>query len=460
MPAYALSNENMRRIAMLIRRVLLGVLAAVLLVGLTPQVSADNPPATPTPKPPQRVASHAVITDVNGQMSVNSDRWQRLVVIGPDENVHPADTTNTTYAIVDTVHFHLVVREHTDGVIGVAGIDEQRGLLYLAVSTLPTRLTGAGTSYHDNLWIVDLKNGKVLGQKLFYEGEPESLIGLTTDPASGHVFVVAVRPGSGTYQVMMIEPKTMATNIQNLDGIPSLVFDDAPHHRVVVIEQVGNASAITDLVAFDSSTEKLIWTHQLQYTELQFLSTTYQATGVKYDPLRLQSWILAPGGLVTRLNIATGAVDRNFPLGYTRSDAWQQTGVFAIDMARGRSYAGWLDASACYIDRTDGATARHNFITYTGACGQANASLLTVDQYNGNVVVADTAALRIFSGRTAQLLKTYSLTDDSGQGSTWATYDTIQLFGHCSVVLIGDVRHQNDATGALTAGAAVFLPIS
>lgn len=450
---------------MLVRRALAGMLAAVLLVGLTAQASADNPPvtatATPTPTPPRRVASRAVITDVNGQLSVNSDRWQRLVIIGPDENVHPADTTNTTYAIVDTVRLHLVGREHTDGVIGVAGIDDQRGLLYLAVSTLPARLTGTGTSYHDYLWIVDLKSGRVLGRKLFYEGEQESLVGLTTDPASGHVFIVAVRPGSGTYQVMMIEPKTMATNIQNLDGIPSLVFDDAPHHRVVVSELVGNdASAVTDLAAFDSSTEKLIWTHQLQYTELQFLSSTYQATGVKYDPLRLQSWILAPGGLVTRLNIATGAVDRNFPLGYTRSDAWKQTGVFAIDMPRGRSYAGWMDGSACYIDRTDGAATRHNFITYTGACGQANASLLTVDQYNGNVVAADTNALRIFSGRTAQLLKTYSLTDDKGQGSTWATYDTVHLFGHCRVVLIGDIRHQNDATGALTAGAAVFIPIS
>jgi hypothetical protein len=450
---------------MLARRALAGLCAAVLLLGLTAQVSADNPPTTPsgtpTPAPPQRVASRAVITDVNGQLSVNSDRWQRLVIIGPDENVHPADTTNTTFAIVDTVHFHLVGRERTDGVIGVAGIDDNRGLLYLAVSTLPARLTGTGTSYHDFLWIIDLKSGRVLGRKLFYEGEQESLIGLTTDPNTGHVFIVALRPGTGTYEVLMIEPKTMATNIQSLDGVPSLVFDDAKHHRVVVSELVGNdASAVTDLVAFDSATEKQVWLHQLQYTELQFLSSTYQATGVKYDPLRLQSWILAPGGLVTRLNIANGSVDRNFPLGYTRSDAWKQTGGFAIDTSRGRSYSGWMDASACYVDRTDGAAARHNFITYTGACGQANASLLTVDQYNGNVVVADTAALRIFSGRTAQLLKTYSLTDDKGQGSTWVTSDAVHLFGHCSVVLIGDIRHQNDATGALTAGAAVFLPIS
>jgi hypothetical protein len=255
----------------------------------------------------------------------------------------------------------------------------------------------------------------------------------------------------------------MTVKIQSLNGLPNLVFDDATHHRVVVSEQVGDSQqAVSDLVAFDSQTEHQVWSHQLQFLQLQFLTTTYAATSVQYDPVKLLAWILAPGGLVTRLDIGRGMVDREFRVDYLAKQAWTQTGGFAIDMSRNRSYASWMDSSGqCYVPRTDSGPTGHSFITYSGACGQPASSLLTVDQLNGNVVTADTDRLRIFSGATGQMIVAYSLDDPKTQkGSTWVTSATMDVSGHCFVALIGDVNYYNDATGALMQGAAAFLPIS
>jgi hypothetical protein len=390
-----------------------------------------------------------------------------LVIIGGDENVHPADTTNTTYAIVDATHFKLVGRARTDGTIGVAAIDDARGRLYLTVTTLPTRASGSTTSYHDTLWAVDLRSGKLISKNLFYEGEQENLIGMAVDPGTGHVFIAAVRPTTQTYELLMIDPAAMAIKIQSLNGVPNLVFNDSTHHRVVVALQVGTgAQAVSYLDAFDSKTERLVWAHQLQFLQLQFLTSTYAATGVQYDPVKLLAWILAPGGLVTRLDIGRGVVDREFRVGYLAKRAWTQTGGFAIDMSRNRSYASWMDASGtqtltCFVPRTDTAQNSHPFISYTGSCGQPTASLLAVDQLNGNIVTADTNMLRIFSGKNSAQVASYSLVDPvTSHGSTWVTSATVYGNKHCFAVLIGDVNYYNDATGALTQGAAEFIPIS
>jgi hypothetical protein len=175
---------------------------------------------------------------------------------------------------------------------------------------------------------------------------------------------------------------------------------------------------------------------------------------------------------VTRLDIGRGVVDREFRVAYLAARAWSQTGGFAIDTIRNRSYATWEQqpvnpASAavpapdqtCYIPRTDAARTGHDFITYTGACGQAS-SLLAVDQLNGNVVTADPNELRVFSGKSGKEIAAYSLVDPTTKlGSTWLTSATIYRNRHCYVALVGDVNYYNDATGALTQGAAEFVPI-
>jgi hypothetical protein len=387
--------------------------------------------------------------------------------------VHPADTTNTTYAIVDSVHFKLVGRARTDGTIGVAAIDDARGLLYLTVTTLPARSSGTTTSYHDTLWAINLRSGKLVSKNLVYEGEAETLIGMTIDPGTGHVFLAAIRPGTQTYELLMFDPAQRTIKIQSLVGVPKIVFDDATHHRVVVAEQVGTAAqAVSFLDAFDSKTENLVWAHQLQFLQLQFLTSTYTATGVQYDPVKLLAWILAPGGLVTRLDIGRGVVDREFRVAYLAARAWGQTGGFAIDTIRNRSYASWMQMPAnpasasvpapdqtCYIPRTDTAQTGHDFITYTGACGQPS-SLLAVDQLNGNIVTADPNELRVFTGNNGKEIAAYSLIDATTKlGSSWVTSATIYNGRHCYVTLVGDVNYYNDATGALTQGAAEFIPI-
>lgn len=411
---------------------------------------------------PPHASEQVVITNINGQLYTNSDKWQRMAVMGPDDNARPPDQSSTTYAVVDTAKARLVSRMRTNGTIEIATVDDQRGLLYMVVSTLPTRVTGAGTSYHLDLWCVDLRSGQLRWHKLFYEGEAETVAGMTVDPASGHVFMATIRQGSGTYELSMIEPSTMKVQIQSLDGIPDHVFSDPVHHRIVVSEQTGADQAlVTNLVAFDAGNEAHVWTHKFQY-----IASTYAAFDVQYDPRTLQAWILAPGGLVTQLNIGSGRITRNIPMGYQRSTDWKQTN-FAVDLHDNRSYAAWVGgltangtATNCHIDLTNNTPARKTFVSYNDPCGQQNASLLMVDQFNGWIVTADTNALHVFDNNQGKEIKTWGLTDASGQGSTWNTAAPIAVNGHMSVAFVAEVHHQNDATGALITGAVTFVPIS
>lgn len=433
-------------------------LAAALMTGTLTSWAASTPTTTPAPV---QAHSRVVITDVNGQVTAQSDRWQRMVVMGPDDNARPPDTTNTAYAVIDTLHSRLVARRRTDGSIQIAAVDEQRALLYMVVQTLPTRVTGQGTSYHYDLWTINLRDGRLLRHSLLFEGEAVNVIGMTVDQPTGHVFLATIRPGSGTYELEMVEPGTMKTQIQSLDGIPDHVFSDVPHRRVVVSEQAGvDNGLVSNLVAFDARDAHHMWTHHFQY-----VSSTYAAFDVKYDPASLEAWILAPGGLVTVLNIATGRVTRNIAMGYQRTTDWAQYG-FDVAYRTGRTFDAWVGQGACNIDRTDSTANRHAFIKYatTATCAAPTAKLLTVAQDTGAVVTADSNVMRVFNGATGRLIVSYDLMfkDVNGNltGSTWNTSANVRYNGHTSIGLVGEVHHQNDATGALITGAVVFYPVS
>jgi hypothetical protein len=420
---------------------------------------AASGPATPTPPP--HAYTRGVITDINGQVSAASNRWQRLVVMGLDDNARPADTTNSTYAVIDTARARLIARQRTDGSIQIATVDDQRALLYMIVQTLPVRVTGQGTSYHYDLWTIDLRSGRLRWHKLLFEGELVTVIGMTVDPPTGHLFLATIRPGSATYELTMVEPDTMKSQIQSLDGVPDHVFSDVPHRRVVVSEQAGVAGGlVSNLVAFDARDERHIWTHHFEY-----VASTYAAFDVKYDPAALEAWILAPGGLVTELNIGTGRVTRNIRMGYQRTTDWAQYG-FDVSYRTAQTFDAWVGQGKCNIDRTDRRSARRVFINYpaTTACNQPTSTLLTVAQDRDWIVTADTYLMRVFDGGSGRLIKSYDLTfnDVNGTptGSTWTTSANVQVNGHTWVALIGEVHHQNDATGALMTGAAVLFPIS
>src|SRR5437764_555547 len=213
-------------------------LVATLVTSTLTSWAASGPADPPTPP---HAHTRTVIADINGQVTAASNRWQRLVVMGLDDNARPADTTNSTYAVIDTARARLIARRRTDGSIEIATVDEQRGLLYMIVQTLPTRVTGAGTAYHYDLWTIDLRSGRLRWHKLLFEGELVNVIGMTVDPPTGHLFLATIRPGSATYELTMVEPDTMKIQIQSLDGIPDHIFSDVPHRRVVVSEQAGVA---------------------------------------------------------------------------------------------------------------------------------------------------------------------------------------------------------------------------
>ncbi len=82
-------------------------------------------------------------------------------------------------------------------------------------------------------------------------------------------------------------------------------------------------------------------------------------------------------------------------------------------------------------------------------------TLIAVDEGRQLIVTADANALHVFNTRGKEV-RTISLINAKGAGSSWFTDTTIQQGGHMSVVFISD----NEATGAVTTGAAVFVPLS
>ncbi len=433
----------------------LGVSAA--LVGVTTigaRATAIPPPTTP----PQNVAAlnpQVVLTDVNGLVTAQSASLQRLIVVGQDLDQRPLVAANTTYAVINTTTHTMLSRRNTNGTIDNTAIDEQRGVAYLTVATLPTRISGAGAAYHIDLWTVSLRTGKLLSDRLFYEGEAETINAIAVDSPTGHIFVASTRPGSGTYELTMINTSDMSLHIQSLQGPPQNVFVDSAQHRVVVTLSVGIAATTSQFDGYDSRTEKHDWSHLFQY-----ILSSYSNFAQVYNPRTQQIWSVAPGGLVTVVDAATGHIARQIQMGYTRPDAWSQVG-FALDTDRNVGYAQWAGAPDCFVDQAnERAAIRSTMIDYSGyPCGAASSTLIAVDEATGYLVTADSQALHVFNS-SAHLIRTVGLLDSKGQPSSWFTWATLQNGSHMTVIFSSDVAHQNEATGAVTTGAIVFVPIS
>lgn len=429
--------------------------AATLMAGTVAASAASTPP---TPTPPPNVSSlhpSTVLTDINGYVTATSTSRQRLVVVGQDLDQRPFVAANTTYTIIDIARHRLVTRRNTNGTIDNTAIDDRRGVVYLTVQTVPDRQSGAGTSYHVDLWTVRLSDGRVLSRRLFYEGEAATMNAMGVDEATGHLFIATTRPGSGTYELMMIDPRSMDIHIQSLEGIPDHVFVDSVHHQAVVTTQVGIAAQTSKFIAFDTRSEARTWSHLFQY-----ILSSYANFAMVYNPGTQQIWSVAPGGLVTVVNASNGSVARQIQMGYTRPDGWAQVG-FALDATHNLGYAQWATPTSCNVDRADRARdVRKVAITYSGSlCGAAGSTLIAVDNARQLIITADTNAIHVFNTRGHEV-RTISLINAKGVGSTWFTFTTIQQGGHMSVVFISDVDHQNEATGANTTGAAVFVPMS
>ena len=410
------------------------------------------------PPPPPNVSSlhpSTVLTDINGYVTATSAARQRLVVVGQDLDQRPFVAANTTYTIINITDHHLVTRRNTNGTIDNTVIDDRRGLVYLTVQTVPDRQSGAGTSYHVDLWTIRLSDGRVLSRRLFYEGAAATMNAMGVDESTGHIFIATTRPGSGTYELLMLDPRSMDIHIQSLEGIPDHVFVDSVHHQAVVTTQVGIAAQTSKFIAFDTRSENRTWSHLFQY-----ILSSYANYAMVYNAGTQQIWSVAPGGLVTVVNTANGGVARQIQMGYTRPDGWAQVG-FALDASHNMGYAQWAAPAACNVDRADrNASMRNVAITYSGSpCGAAGSTLIAVDEARQLIVTADSNAIHVFNTRGKEV-RTISLINAKGAGSSWFTYTTIQRGGHMSVVFISDVDHQNEATGANQTGAAVFVSMS
>ncbi len=428
--------------------------AATLATGTVAASAAAPPPATPPPPNVSSLHPSTVLTDINGYVTVASAARQRLVVVGQDLDQRPFVAANTTYTIINIADHRLITRHNTNGTIDNTVIDNRRGVVYLTVQTVPDRVSGGGTSYHVDLWTIRLSDGRVLSRHLFYEGEAATMTAMGVDEPTGHLFIATTRPGSGTYELLMVDPGSMAIHIQSLEGIPDHVFVDSVHHQAVVTTQVGIAAQTSKFIAFDTRSGSRTWSHLFQY-----ILSSYANFAMVYNPGTQQIWSVAPGGLVTVVNAANGSVARQIQMGYTRPDGWAQVG-FALDASHNMGYAQWA-AGSCNIDRADrGASERSVAITYSGSpCGTAGSTLIAVDEAHQLIVTADANAIHVFNTRGKEV-RTISLINAKGAGSSWFTYTTIQQGGHMSVVFISDVDHQNEATGAVTTGAAVFVPMS
>lgn len=408
-----------------------------------------------------------VITYVNGQVLQTSTRFNRLVVIGQDENARPPVAANTAYAIIATDHPHLVARNVVNGIIDNVGIDDERGIAYLSVGSYPFKTSLNSPSYHEDLWAINLKSGRLLWHRMFYQGEAEVVGAMGVDSGTGHVFVASSRQGSQTYDLTMINPSDMSLHVETLLGTPDHVYVNSKAHRVAVSTVVGQTGATTSrFEGYDTRTLRHVWSHPFTY-----VAAAYATFATFFDNRTQQAWALAPGGLVTQVDVASGRITRQVQMMFNHPDNWHLNG-FAVNTRTEQAYATWdgdwkeHGDSTCHVDSVNPASGHHTpLFDYSFnktpddsfPCGAANATLTQVDEANNRIVTADGKAIHVFDARTHKQVKSVNLVGKDGTTSTWVASTAIQRPHGVSVVFISDVPYQNQGTGAVIAGAATFV---
>lgn len=345
---------------------------------------------------------------------------------------------------------HVVARGSTGHAIDLAAIDRAHGRAYL-LTDVATTDAQYRTTYSLPLWTLDLRTGRVLSQWSILSGAQAKVPdALGVDEATGDLVLAAHLLYQTTRaEVIQVDPATMETQTQALPAAASAIMVDGAARRVVASSTIGAYPATTTLTAFQTGSLQQRWTR----------AYTYSLTASAMDDRAHRVWAVAPGGRVTALDIATGREAAQMRLAYTRVGTFDQRGV-ALDSAHSAAYLVWQEGygSACHIDRADVRSGERRTIS-TYDCTATGAKLLGYDPTHAALVIGGGDTLAAVNPRTGAAVSTTTNLLSLATNHTWDQAVVLTANGRTSVAVPNEVAHQDDETGATTAGAIVFVSL-
>ncbi len=402
---------------------------------------------------------HTVITTIAGTLVASNVKDQRLIEVGVDLTTGPqASPISNVFALIDTKNYTLLARVATTGSIEGVAIDEGRWLAYLAVDT-PVSLGPSDpyTSYHLDLWVVDLHTGRVVKKLLVFEGGPITVAGMATDSSANRV-VLATTQNDATNDLFIVDPVSQALYLASLEGVPNTLFMDGTAHRAIVGLQMHVAlPGATRFVAFDTRKGGRAWNRAFPY-RMRGFSATYSAR-------TQQVWYAAPGGLITVFSARTGGLSKQIQADYDTPTGLGPSTGFVVDTTRSVGYLRWIAGSYCSVDAATQSkgTRRVIYRDHYSLCSSAYFDYtvaMAVNEATGTVEMAGQTGITLLSG-TGKLLSLYAITEHSGIGALQpsAPVTLLQSGKHSTLVLFRTVPHVDEVTGAPTSGAVVLVQV-
>ncbi len=402
---------------------------------------------------------HTVITSISGTLLASNVKDQRLIEAGVDLTAtRQINPVSNIFAVIDTRSYNVLSRVTTTGSIGGVTIDEDRWLAYVAVDTaVALSPSDPYTSYHLELWVVNLRTGRVVNKVLVFEGGPITVSGIAIDSAANRV-VLATSQNDATNDLLVVDPVSQSLHLASLEGVPNDLFMDAQAHRAIVALQMATpAPGSSRFVALDTRTAHRTWYRGFPY-RLRAFSVTYSAR-------RQQIWYAAPGGLITIFNAGTGKLNKQIQMSYTTATGLGDATGFVVDTTRNVGYLRWVAGNYCSVDAAIQSNGTRGVIyqDHFSSCFNVYSDYvlaMAVNEATGTVEMAGQTGITLLSTRGKVLSQT-AITPRTGIGTsqTSAPVALMQSGKHSTLVLFRTVSRIDVNTGAPTSGAVVFLQV-
>lgn len=395
-----------------------------------------------------------VLTHVTGNIMAGSQSPARLLEVGPSDI---AQETSDFYAVIDTTRARVMTRAATGGSVSALAIDASRGIGYLIGSVTPPLSATQSSSPESALWTIDLRSGHLVGRYLFAEGGLGSIMSAAVDTRTGFL-VIGIGQGAsysspGWGAVVLLDPHTLWMRRAPLLAPPMWMAVESAAQRIVVAfsvpPSVNSGPPTTVIEGLDTTDGQVAWN----------CTYAYAPAGLTDNPRTSEIWVLAPGGLITRLSarqgnttgLSTVALGANGPPRYVGlfMDALHDTGYIELDQSD----------NSCELDRLGiRPGARRITILHTGGNGNCG-DMLGIAEPSGLIVVTLGGAVQVIDPGSTQtagrvLGTTTDQVPDKG-GRTLANRPGQPALA----VYVTSVPDPNQETGSTTAVGLTLVPI-
>ncbi len=392
-----------------------------------------------------------VLTHVAATLMVTSTQRGRLVEAGPADQSRDA---TAFYAVVDTTRLSVVARVATGGTVAAIALDERAGRAYLVGSMTPPQ--GSAQSY---LWTVDLTSGRLLARRPFAEGGVGAIASAVVDPRTGFVILAlgqapscCTTPGWGA--VVLLDPRSLWMRRQPVPALPTWLAVESGTRRVVVAmtlpPSTERGQPSTAIEGMDTAQGDVAWTRTF----------AYPVVALADNPRTAEIWLLAPGGLVTRIGARAGVTTGVLPVAQRAGDPPHYASLL-IDQARNVGYVSLINAATngCEIDRADPRAGARWPMIYQGDRYAPCGTLVGVDPTTGLIVETQRTGVGVIDPSVSQTAVRV-LGTATDQIPDQVVHLLVTPQGRASfAVFVSSVPDLNQETGSTTAAGLTFVPI-